>query len=76
MIEIEFIKFLQQDIENWLDENQSNLKEENFDADIKPEMINYLLKQESDILLDEICKNVFKLNNGIADVEDYWRKFA
>jgi len=33
MIEIEFIKFLQQDIENWLDENQSNLKEENFDAD-------------------------------------------
>lgn len=76
IIDLEFTKFLKEEIENWLHENQSDLEEKKCDVNKGHQMMDFLLKQESYTLLDEICQHVFKLEEGIADVEECWRKLA
>lgn len=74
--ELQFTNFLRGEIENWLIENERKLGEENFDANKGHEMMKYLLGQDSSTLLHEICQHVFKLENGISEVEPYWKNIA
>ncbi|MEM6751379.1 MAG: hypothetical protein AAF630_00085 [Cyanobacteria bacterium P01_C01_bin.38] len=75
IIQLEFIDFFKEDIESWLVENEHKL-EEDFGTNIKPEMMEYLLEQDSITLLYEVCQQVFKLKNGIFDVEHHWKNIA
>lgn len=69
------------EVENWLTENQDTFNESDYDLNAGYEMVAGY-ENMPDVpkcphdLIDDICKNVFKLNNGIADVEHYWEKFA
>ncbi len=63
------------EVENWLTENEDAFQASNYDLDVGYEMLDYHPTHPHS-LIDDICRNVFKLNNGIADVEHYWKQFA
>ncbi|WP_375511798.1 hypothetical protein [uncultured Nostoc sp.] len=74
-IALELKQIQQKEVENWLNENQDAFLESNYDLDMGYKMLNSLATTPHG-LIDDICRDVFKLNNGIADVEHYWKKFA
>ena len=74
-IDLDFTEITGTELENWLGRNQSDFKERNYNLDAVYEIADNLPTNPY-YLIDDICKYVFKLENGIAEVEHYWKNFV
>lgn len=66
---------LKEEVENWLDDNDDELKKSIYDLDKGYEILDDLSSNPY-YLIDEISLHVLKKNNGIVGVEHYWNEFA
>ncbi|MDJ0532259.1 MAG: hypothetical protein QNJ70_07130 [Xenococcaceae cyanobacterium MO_207.B15] len=75
IIDLSFTEITEKELDNWLSRNQNSLKERNYNLEAGYEIANNPPINPYD-LIDDICCHVFQLNNGIAEVEHYWKNIS
>lgn len=72
---LEFGEIPEKEVNDWLDLKENIYKKSDYDWKAGHEHLGNFGKHPYH-LIDDICKYVLKLNNGIAEVERYWKNFS